>query len=174
MVTTGIPHLAAAGAGLVLLGLAWWMLSSYLKPRAASLDLQDLNVLQPNRNAARMYVANSLALLLAMILVATSLWGYLWQLAVIINVAIIFSVMAYMKYIHIALKVKPPPIKMERILHNGAAPATAVGPYFGPHKARARVARPMRSLPVRHGYRPVPKDALIPEMRVRRGDDGGD
>lgn len=169
MVTDGPAHIASAGAGAVLLIWAWWMLSSFLKPRAASLDLQDLNVLQPDRTAARMYVTNTLAMMLAMILVATALWEYVWQLAVIINIVILFSIMAYMRFIYVALKVKPPPIKKEHILGHGAAPKTVVGPYFGPHKARSRVAQPMRTLAERKAYDPVPKGTLMPEVKVRRG-----
>jgi hypothetical protein len=162
MVTAGAIHLLAVGAGLVLLAVAWMMFSGFLKPRAASLDLQDMDVLQPDRNAVRMFVANSVMLLLSMVLVTTAIWSFSWQVAVACNIAIIFSVMAYMKYIHLALKVKPPPIRKEHILHPGPAPRASVGPYFGPRRERIKVEKSLRAAPSKHEFKPVPKSSLIP------------
>jgi CPA2 family monovalent cation:H+ antiporter-2 len=174
MVSSGITHIVAAAAGLVLLVLTWRMFSSFLKPRAASLDLQDLNVLQPDRSAARMYVTNTVILLLSMVLVTTTFWSYSWLIAVVINIAIVLSIIAYMKYIYMVLKVKPPPMGKEHMLRAGPSPRATVEPYFGPRKTRAKFDRPMRSVPVRREFQPVPKGALIPAVRARRKGDEGD
>jgi len=170
MVTAGPAHLVAVGAGAVLLALAWVMFADFLKPRAATLDLQDLNVLKPDRNAARMFVTNSLMLLLSMVLITTAIWRYSWQMAVACNIAIVFTVMAYMSFIHGALRVKPPPMGKEHILHAGQAPRASVEPYFGPRKERTRIERPIRTAPGKQQFRPVPKSSLIPAPRLREKD----
>ena len=168
MVTAGTIHLVAVAAAAVILALVWWMFAEFLRPRAATLDLQDLDVLKPDRNAARMFVANTVMLLLSMIMVTTAVWGYSWLAAVVCNIAIVFSIIAYMKYIHGALMVKPPPMAKEHILSAGPAPRAAVGSYFGPRKEHARVERPMRAVPNRQGFRPVPRDELMPGQRKRK------
>jgi CPA2 family monovalent cation:H+ antiporter-2 len=167
MVTAGTVHVLAVVVGAVMLALAWVMFSGFLKPRAASLDLQDLDVLKPDRDATRMFVANSVMLLLSTVLVTTAIWSYSWQIAVACNIGIILSIMAYMKFIHVALKVKPPPVRKEHILHPGPAPRAPMEPYFGPRRERTRVDRPVRVPSTRRDFRPVPKSSLIPAPRKR-------
>jgi len=165
MVTGGIAHIAAVAAQIVLLAATWWMFGDFLRPRAATLDLQDLDVLKPDRNAARLFVANTVMLLLSMTMVTTALWQYSWIMAVAVNIAIVAGITVYMKFIHVALMVKGPPMAKEHILKAGPAPKAAVGGYFGPRKERIRVERPMRVAPAKQEFRPVPRDELIPGTR---------
>lgn len=168
LVTADAAHILASAVSLGLLVLVASMLAAYLAPKAATLDLQDLNILRPDHEAVRSYVTGSLTLLLSMVLVAVAVWRWNWHLAVMMNFVLLVAILASTRYIYIALKVRPAPMRKEHILPTGRPQPVREPLGFGPRKVRRRVLRPTRPPPSARSFRPVPKRMLLPAARARR------
>ena len=167
LVLPGPAHLLASAFSLGLLALVWWWLFSYMGRRADAIDLQDLDVLRPDKAAVRIFVTNVLMLLLSMLFVTATVWRYRWIAAIIINIVLLACIFLSMKHIFLRLKVRPPPMRKEHILPTGKPQPVRAPLEFEPRRERRAVRRPVRPPPEARTYRPEPRDMLLPAGRKR-------
>jgi len=168
LLTPWPAHLMVAAIGLALLVLIWLGLAEYMAPRAATIDLQDLNVLRPDQAAVRRFVTNTVMRILLMMFVTAAVWRYSWQLAVIINLVLLAWLSASMRSIFVKLKVRAPPMSKEHILPTGKPLPVREPLGFEPRHERIHVQQPVRKPADARTYRPVPKDLLLPSSQPKR------
>ncbi len=175
LIVGGWWHWAASLAALVLLSALWYVLSEALKPHTRSLDLQDLDVLRPDRESIHRFIVLVIGLLFALMLPPPALWSLSWGLAVALNCIIALVILVAMVHIHSSLRVRPKPITKERILHSEKPRRIGEGASFSPKKKRVRASPPTRARKAPKIYVPVPKEALVrglsqePKKKLGRG-----
>jgi CPA2 family monovalent cation:H+ antiporter-2 len=165
LMTAGIYHFIAAAVGIGLLLATWYGISAFMQHHTSSLDLQDLDIARIDIGAIDRYVATVLGLFLAMILMPALFWAYIWQLGMLLNLALLLMIFGCMKWVHNRLKPSPGAAARERIASAGKprAPPPVEPLDFGPRRPKLRVAIPVRAPKPNKVYKPVPKDRLLPQ-----------